>query len=193
MSPLVLASASPRRAEILRALGIAFVARASKVDEAAIAEAEPPAFAREAARLKALDVAAQAGPLPYVLAADTVVDVDGELLGKPRNDIDSQRMVKALAGRDHQVHTAVSLARGDATLGELLVSTRVWFRSLSGGTIASYVSAGEGRDKAGAYAVQGMAAGFVERIEGSYSNVVGLPASQTVELLVEHGVLASWP
>lgn len=193
MSRLILASASPRRHQILTTLGLDFAVHKNKVNEAAIRASEPEAFAKEAARLKALDVASAAGPLPAVLGADTVVDVDGECFVKPRNDIDSQRMIAAMAGRSHAVHTAVCLAKGDRVLGECLVTTHVWFRPLSGGVIASYVASGEGRDKAGGYAVQGLAAGFVERIDGSYSNVVGLPASQTIELLLNAGVLASWP
>jgi septum formation protein len=130
----------------------------------------------------------------YVLAADTIVCIDGHRLGKPANDADAVRMLELLAGRDHVVRTAVALGRvGDGVLDCRVVETRVWFRPASRAELQRYVDAGESSDKAGAYGIQGLASGFVTRIEGSYTNVVGLPAAEVVGLLVEHGALGQWP
>jgi septum formation protein len=152
-------------------------------------------FARAAALIKlksALSVNARSGA--YVLAADTIVCVDGHRLGKPIDDADAVRMLGLLAGREHVVRTAIALGRvGEGVLECRVVDTRVWFRPASLEELRRYVAAGESRDKAGAYGVQGLASGFVTRLEGSYTNVVGLPAAETVGLLVDHGALGQWP
>jgi septum formation protein len=130
----------------------------------------------------------------YVLAADTIVCVDGRRLGKPADDADAVRMLELLAGGDHVVRTAIALGRvGDGLLECRVVQTRVWFRPASRKALERYVAAGESRDKAGAYGVQGLASGFVTRLEGSYTNVMGLPAAEVVDLLVDHGALDQWP
>jgi septum formation protein len=188
---IVLASASPRRREILAQLGVAFEVIASGVDEAILAGEAPRAYAARVARDKALDVARERAG--FVLGADTIVEIDGRALGKPQGDDDACAMLRSLSGRSHHVSTAIALCAGGRVVGERLVTTRVDFRALSEAMIARYVATGEGRDKAGSYAIQGLGAGLVTAIEGSYGNVVGLPAAETVDLLLEHGALHDWP
>jgi septum formation protein len=192
---IILASASPRRREILSALGIAFEARPSHADEEALAIEDDVEFVRAAALAKlssALDSSERIGA--HVLAADTVVSVDDHRLGKPADDFDAIRMLELLAGRDHLVRTAIALGRvGGGLLESRVVQTRVWFREASRAELERYVATGESRDKAGAYAIQGLASGFVTRVEGSYTNVVGLPAAEVVAMLLEHGALGEWP
>ena len=193
-APLVLASASPRRSAILRTLGIDFVAVTSQVDESS-RTGEPPAdFAVRVAADKAADVARRLEGREVVLGADTVVVIDDECLGKPSDDDEARRMIASLSGRWHEVLTAIALARaGGGALGHDLVTTRVRFRGLTESEIHAYVASGEGRDKAGAYAVQGLGAGLVSEIAGCYHNVVGLPTTRTLQLLRRHGVLLGWP
>jgi septum formation protein len=169
--------------------------RPSGADEEGLRIEDPLDFARAAALVKlesALRSDERAGA--YVLAADTIVCVDGQRLGKPTDDVDAVRMLELLTGRDHVVRTAVALGRvGEGVLECRVVETRVWFRSASRGELERYVAAGESHDKAGAYGVQGLASGLVTRLEGSYTNVVGLPAAEVVGLLVDHGALEQWP
>jgi septum formation protein len=195
---LVLASASPRRRDILQQLGLAFRVVESAVDEPPHADEEPEAYARGLAALKAEAVAAQlrlASPEPvFVLGADTIVVVDGQVLGKPRDDAHARTMIGLLAGRWHEVITAVALRAASASVvHDIAIHTRVAFRALTPDDVARYVATGEGRDKAGAYAIQGMGTGVVRAIDGSHSNVIGLPASETLDLLRAAGALASWP
>lgn len=195
-APLVLASASPRRREILDTLGIPFRVQPSEVDETREPGEAALDFVRRAARMKAQDVAARLGepPAPFVLGADTVVIVDGEALGKPADDREARKVIARLAGRWHEVATALAVARGGGeVLADACVLTRVRFRSLAAEEMDGYVASGEGRDKAGAYAVQGLGSGLVAAIEGSYHNVVGLPAVETLEVLREAGALGRWP
>ena len=176
---LILASQSPRRSEILRQAGIPFAIRPANVDES-IRPAEPPEeYVKRVAHEKA--AAVEAGPADIVLGADTIVVIDGEILGKPRDAADAIRMLESLAGREHQVLTGICLRSGEESLCDCAV-TRVWFAPLSQREIEQYVATGEPMDKAGAYAIQGLAARFIERIDGSYANVVGLP----IELVSEH-------
>lgn len=193
--PLILASASPRRREILASLGVAVEVQPSRADEDALLIEDDVEFVRAAARMKLDDVlGACQRPGAYVLAADTIVCVDGHRLGKPADDADAVRMLELLAGRDHVVRTAIALGRvGEGVLECRVVETRVWFRPASRDELERYVAAGESGDKAGAYGVQGRASGFVTRLEGSYSNVVGLPAAEVVGLLVDQGALDQWP
>jgi septum formation protein len=195
---LVLASASPRRRDILQQLGLSFRVIESAVDEPPHAGQEPEAYASGLAALKAEAVAAQlraAGEeRTFVLGADTIVVIDGRVLGKPRDDADARVMVGTLAGRWHEVITAVSLRAVSASVRQdVAIHTRVAFRALSPEDVIRYVATGEGRDKAGAYAIQGMGTGVVRAIDGSHSNVVGLPASETLDLLRAAGALSSWP
>jgi septum formation protein len=184
--PLVLASASPRRAAILTSLGIPFVVSPSDIPE----ESLPGEGAEEAAaRLAAAKAehAARRRPESWVLAADTLVFLDGLTLGKPRDDQEAARMLGRLAGREHGVVTAVHLRRsGDPGRG-IVETSRVRFAPMSREEILWYVATGEPRDKAGAYGVQGPGARFVEEIRGSFTNVMGLPARAVYLLLRSAG------
>lgn len=184
---LVLASASPRRKELLTNAGIAFVTLSVPVDEAPLAGelAEPLARRLAAAKARAAFAAAKekyAGQQITVLGADTVVAVDQHILGKPEDDADAARMLRMLAGRTHQVITAACLltAEREAVAAE---TTQVEFLSLSDAEIAAYVATGEPMDKAGAYAIQGGASRWVPRIRGCYFNVVGLPVALVGSML----------
>lgn len=187
---IVLASASPRRAELVRRLGIRFTVHASNVPEFPASGETGTAFARRAAREKALSVAAERRG-EWILAADTVVLIDGEILGKPADADEARSMLGRLSGREHRVVTAFVLARPDGTLADdVAVETDVEFRPLTRAEIDSYVATGEPEDKAGAYAIQGGAAGFVVRIVGSHTNVIGLPMDELRTSLERHGLLA---
>ena len=169
---LVLASQSPRRAEILRNAGVPFEVRTSIVDESPLPDEKPEDYVRRLAEWKALAVAASDDEL--VLGADTTVVVDGEMLGKPADIADARRMIAALAGRRHEVITGICLRRGMRVLRDYAV-TQVWFAPMSDAEIDAYAASGEPLDKAGGYAIHGLASRFIERIEGCYFNVVGLP------------------
>jgi len=171
---LVLASQSPRRAEILRQAGIRFVVRAAPVDETLHSGETPEDYVRRLAEAKARAVLA--APDEIVLGADTTVVVDGEILAKPADAIDARRMLTALSGRRHEVITGICLRRGEEQISDHAV-TAVWFAPMSEQEIDEYVASGEPMDKAGAYAVQGAASKFIPRIEGCYYNVMGLPIS----------------
>jgi nucleoside triphosphate pyrophosphatase len=206
---LVLASGSPRRADLLRAAGYEFEIVVTDVDESIRPGEEPEAYVRRLAAEKsaaAQQFAVQGGPegpshvrddgpphvrddgaprareQPIILGADTVVVVDGEMLGKPGDDAQAAAMLRLLSGKRHMVMTGVSLRQGAYELGRV-EQTAVHFRALSAAEVAWYVASGEGRDKAGAYAIQGLASRFIPRIDGSYSNVVGLPVAAVAELL----------
>ena len=182
MTPLILASASPRRAEILRSLGIPFEVRPVDIDESPLPGETAEAAAARLASEKAAR-AAHAQPDAWVLAADTLVFLDGAILGKPRDDDDAAAMLRRLAGREHGVVTAVSLRRGEAPARGIAEVSRVRFGPLDEAEIAWYVATGEPRDKAGAYGVQGLGARFIEEIHGSFTNVMGLPARAVYRLL----------
>ena len=176
---LILASQSPRRSEILRQAGIPFVVKPANVDES-VRPGEPvEEYVRRVAEEKAMAVETAAGDV--VLGADTVVVIGGKILGKPRDRADAARMLRQLAGREHEVITGVCLRRDAEVLHDCAV-TRVWFTALAGEDIEQYVASGEPMDKAGAYAIQGLASKFIERIDGSYTNVVGLP----IELVMKY-------
>ena len=177
---LVLASRSPRRAELLSSVGIKFQIRIADVDESVIPGEAPLEYVKRLAREKA--VAVPASPDEIILGADTTVVVDGQILGKPEDAADASRMLRALSGREHQVITGVCVRRGDDVQAGA-VTTTVWFRTMSEAEIAGYVASGEPMDKAGAYGIQGLAAQFIPRIDGSYANVVGLPVHLVCDLL----------
>lgn len=190
---LILASASPRRAELLRAAGIEFDVIPADVDESMDSEDQPDGYARRVAQLKAEAVVPQV-PGRAILAADTIVVVDNEVLGKPADAADARRMLGLLSGRTHTVLTAVCLVNPATAPGRVQTSvarTNVEFALLSRQEIAWYVASGEPADKAGAYAVQGLASRFVTRIDGSYSNVVGLPVAMVHDLCKKAGILIS--
>ena len=183
---LVLASASPRRADLLRAAGFAFVVRPASIDESATPDESAAALVQRLASAKAAAVAT-ADPLDVVIGADTVVVLAGRILGKPRDDRDATAMLERLSGRGHEVLTGVAVRQG----GRAIVSveeTRVYFAPLRADEIAWYVASGEPRDKAGAYGIQGLASRFVERIEGSHANVVGLPVAVVQRALKSLGI-----
>jgi septum formation protein len=179
---LVLASRSPRRREILQQAGIPFVVRPADVDETPRTCELPRDYVTRIAREKAGAVVAGEGEI--VLAADTTVVIDGQILAKPEDPADAVRMLSLLSGRRHQVLTAICFR--SATRGiEDCAETEVWFAPLSGEEIAAYAASGEPMDKAGAYAIQGLASKFVERIEGCYFNVMGLPVAMVYRYLRE--------
>ena len=185
---LILASASPRRAELLRTAGIAFSVAAADVDETPRPGEEPRAYAVRVARAKAVTVSERVPPDAPVLAADTVVVAGGRLLGKPADDREARTMLELLSGAEHYVLTAVVLRTAAAELVHA-ETTRVRFAPLSAAELDWYVASGEPDGKAGAYAIQGLGSRFVEWIEGSWSNVVGLPVSAVYRLLARAGVL----
>jgi septum formation protein len=178
---LVLASASPRRIELLRAAGFAATVVPADVDETPQPGERPPAHVVRLARAKATAVA-RLHPDAAVLGADTVVVLDDEILGKPRDEADGRRMMARLSGRSHQVYTGLALSAGGSIREDVVVS-EVTFASLTDDEMAWYVASGEGRDKAGGYAIQGLASRFVTCVRGSYSNVVGLPVAVVYEWL----------
>ena len=184
---LILASASPRRAELLRAAGYNFEIVAADIDES-VREAETPA--QYVRRLASEKSAAVATADSIILGADTAVVVDGAILGKPQDDRDAESMLRRLSGRWHEVITGVSARQADLEICRV-ETTCVEFAPLGDADVEWYVKSGEGRDKAGAYAIQGLASRFIPRIEGSYSNVVGLPLAAVAELLkaLQHGIL----
>jgi septum formation protein len=179
---LVLASLSPRRAEILRSLGIPFEIAPADIREDLLPGETAEAAAGRLAAEKAAFAAARR-PESWVLAADTLVFLDGDTLGKPRDDGEAAAMLRRLAGREHGVVTAVHLRRGGDPGRGLAETSRVRFAPMSEPEILWYVGTGEPRDKAGAYGVQGLGARFVAEIHGSFTNVMGLPARAVYELL----------
>jgi septum formation protein len=182
---IVLASQSPRRAELLAQLGVPFEQRPTMIDEARLAGEPPAVYVERIATAKARAVP-NAGDLP-VLGADTAVVVDGRIFGKPSGRVEALAMLQALSGREHVVQTGVALVNGEQSLFRLSTS-RVRFRRISPGEGAAYWATGEPRDKAGGYAIQGLAAVFIAHIAGSYSGIMGLPLFETADLLRRAGV-----
>ena len=193
MSTLILASASPRRAELLQQIGLTFQVQPADIDET-VAEGEQAGhYVERLAREKALKVASE-NPGALVLGSDTSVVLEGEILGKQADAAQARTTLARLSGQQHQVITAVALARGEACQSHLSV-TNVTFRSLSEAEIRAYVDSGEPMDKAGSYGIQGLGGIFVRELQGSYSAVVGLPLLETAGLLAEAGlpVWQNWP
>ena len=185
---LILASSSPRRQELLRQAGISFHVHAADINEEQNGNEKPLNYAGRLAREKAQAVAVRY-PQSYVLGADTIVVVDGEVLGKPKDRADAVRMLRLLSGRGHEVTTAVSLAAPGARVETHSCTTKVYFREITEDEIQQYVAGGEPMDKAGAYAIQGGASRWTDRIEGEFSNVVGLPLSLVTDMLRTQGLL----
>ena len=185
---LILASASPRRRELLQQVGIPFLVIPSNAVEDVLPNETPADYALRVAEAKAREVATKhTGSV--VLGADTIVTIDRQILGKPRDNADGQRMLHLLSGRNHQVMTAfVVIDRTGQTSTRQVVTTTVTFKPLSAQQIQEYLETGEPFDKAGAYAVQGLGAAFVERVEGSYTNVVGLPVEEVRAALRTVGI-----
>ena len=189
---LILASASPRRRELLAHLGLPFTIQAADIDETPLPDEDPRFYTERLAREKA-EAIAQHHPEATILAADTTVVLpfegkDGLILGKPTGPEDARRMLQLLQGRTHQVITGVALHSNDQTTVES-EQTTVTFVQMSTETINKYVATGEPLDKAGAYGIQGIAAQFIPRIEGDYSNVVGLPLARVRQMLLRTGLL----
>jgi septum formation protein len=185
---LILASASPRRAQILRDAGVAFTVLSSAVDETPFPGETPPEHVRRLAKAKAELVAARAIGPAIVIAADTVVTIEGRILNKPRSTEDARRMLEQLSGRTHTVLTGVAIVRlPDAESSEFVESTLVHFATLEDEDIAQYLDTEEPYDKAGAYAIQGRAGRYIPRIEGCYFNVVGLPLARLIAALRQLG------
>ena len=198
MTKLVLCSASPRRRDFLSRLGIAFESVSPDVDEARLPGETPRALAERLACKKALagaELVRARGDSTgdaVALAADTVVAVGDVDLAKPVDRADAMRMIGLLAGREHVVISGVAVLRADGTLRSATAETRVWFRPMSAEEIAWLADSGDGDGKAGGYAVQGLASTFISRLDGSVTNVVGLPLPETIALLVEAGVPMPW-
>jgi len=185
MQAIVLASASPRRAELLTQIGVSFLVRPADIDETPAGDESAEHYVERLAREKARAGSASQ-PDKRVIGSDTSVVLDGHILGKPQSAADAVRMLKVLSGKTHQVMTAVAIAWGD-TCESRLVVTDVRFRELSGAEIEAYVATGEPMDKAGGYGIQGRGGIFVEELRGSYSAVVGLPLQETAALLAGAG------
>jgi septum formation protein len=193
IKPLILASGSPRRRELLQSLGLEFeIHPARKPEPLFIPGSHPDEHALLAARGKALEVS-QAFPEAAVLAADTIVVMDGDVLGKPQHQAEAMAMLSRLAGREHKVITGCCLRLSSGSEQAFTVSTRVWMGDFGTGALAAYAATGEPLDKAGAYGIQERAAFLVERIAGSYTNVVGLPLMETVSRLLSMGVISPAP
>ncbi len=180
--PMVLASASPRRQELLGFYGIPFEVVPSGADEDAIGTGQEQV--QLLARRKCEDVA-QRCPGRLVLAADTLVCVEDQVLGKPHDEADALRMLRLLSGREHQVHTGVCIICPDGRMLERVATTKVTFLSVGDELLGRYIATGEPMDKAGAYAIQGRAGAFISRIEGSPTNVIGLPLEVLTELFTQ--------
>ena len=191
---IYLASRSPRRRDLLKQIGVSFellllredLRRGADVDETPVADESPGVYvlrmAKEKAAMAVRQIAYRGLPQKPVLAADTTVVFDGQIVGKPDDAEHAARILRALSGREHQVLTAVAVALREQVETQISVSS-VWFRDLAEADIRRYCASGEPLDKAGAYAIQGRAGAFVTRISGSYSGIMGLPLSETVELL----------
>ena len=187
--PLILASASPRRRALLQGLGLEFTIIDANVEEKPLADETPEEFVLRAARDKAGTVS-RANAAAWVLGADTVVVHGGKILGKPRNANEALSMLLALSGQKHLVHTGFCLEnlREQVSVSRL-VTTTVYFASFAEKIAAAYVATGEPMDKAGAYGIQGVGGVLVEKIEGSYSNVVGLPMVEVIQELLRYRVV----
>lgn len=191
--PLVLGSSSPRRRELISALGLPFRVLPADIDEA-LRPSEPPLeyLTRIAAeKLSAVRARLADAPHAAVLVADTSVVIDGDVLGKPADEEDAARLFSRIAGRVHTVYTryAIGLAGGTEAAVARTVATNVFIRAASADEVRAYAATGEGLDKAGAYAAQGIGSFFIERVEGSYSNVVGLPACEVLTDLRQLGLV----
>ena len=179
---IIVASSSPRRREFLKQLGLSFKVVPPRVDEQPEKREEPGHFAWRLAVDKALDVASRVGPRPIVIAADTIVVLGKTILGKPKDEVDARRMLKMLSGRGHEVITGVCVMQGRKKRS-FVTSTDVEFKKLTTQEIDFYVASGEPMDKAGAYAIQGIGSFLVRSIRGSYTNVVGLPVAELLDVL----------
>ncbi len=187
--PLILASSSPRRWELLKQVGMAHEVIIADIDESVREGEDAREYVCRMAREKALEVHRRDGVTVAVLGADTAVVVNGRILGKPVDREDAIHMLEGLSGRTHEVWSAVALVLPGGGLSERLNITRVTFSNLDRAWIEAYCDSGDPMDKAGAYGVQGIAAQKISHMEGSYSGVMGLPLHETAEILQEAGIL----
>ncbi|HTW88610.1 MAG TPA: Maf family protein [Candidatus Binataceae bacterium] len=185
---LVLASASPRRRTLLSAAGLSFSILESRLHERRRPEEPAADFALRMARDKAIAVSKRIAEA-IVLGADTVVEIDGQVLGKPKHHDDARAMLKLLSGRTHRVVTAFAIAQAGAILEAAAVDSHVRFRELGRAEIEAYVASGDPFDKAGSYGIQDGGAGFIASVEGARDNVMGLPMREVLSALARHGVL----
>jgi septum formation protein len=186
---IILASASPRRAELLNQIGVEFEVIVSRVEERVQPGESPGAFVLRTAREKALEVVQRKQPGLPVLGADTAVVLEGRILGKPGGRDEAAAMLKSLSGKTHEVYSAVAVAVNESTVFDALNISRVTFAELDSDWIESYCDTGDSLDKAGAYGVQGKAGEKISRIEGSFFGVMGLPLYETSQLLARAEVL----
>ena len=188
---IYLASRSPRRAELLQQMGLAFIVLPADIDETPLQSEQSDAYVLRLAAAKAKacyeDLISRSKPLYPVLAADTTVSLDGRILGKPQDDEDAFQMLSSMSGRCHKVHTGIAVATADG-VSVAISSTQVEMAQLSDEAILAYIATGEPLDKAGAYGIQGLAGTLIKRIEGSYSGVMGLPVYETAQLLNQAGI-----
>ena len=190
---LILASRSPRRKYLLEQAGLQFTVVPSPFDESRVPADEPSRYVRQLAQAKAMDVAAR-NPEAWVIGADTIVADGRHLFGKPASPQEARGMLARLSGKTHQVYTGYCICRHcDQVRFVDAVSTDVTFKELSSREIEWYIRTGEPFDKAGAYAIQGMGTFLVRRINGSYSNVVGLPVCEVIEILIREGIMGLAP
>lgn len=191
---LVLGSGSPRRSAILRGIGLTFEVKTADIDERPLPREDPVSYVRRLSQAKAQKVWTDLGSgTALVIGADTIVVLDGNLLGKPTDEAEARCMLTQLAGRSHQVMTSFAICKSDGNCEVHHSITDVHFRAVSHEEIEAYVATGSPMDKAGAYGIQDEAGQFVERIEGSFSNVVGLPVELLVEVLVAHELIPPGP
>ncbi|MGS0765277.1 Maf family protein [Syntrophomonas curvata] len=188
MKNIILASASPRRKELLEIFGLCFSTISVDIDESLLPEESPRDAVRRLARLKADAAMPGLSGDSIVIAADTIVVLDGQIMGKPFNEDDARHKLSRLSGRQHEVITAVCVRIGEEVCEVEDETTRVFFRPLSVQEIAAYVASGESADKAGAYGIQGRGGLLVDKIEGCYFNVVGLPLSRLYLILKKYGI-----
>lgn len=193
LKPLILASASPRRQQFFRDLGLVFTCLPAEIDETPLAGEQPVAFAQRMAAEKAGVIAAQ-HPASWVIGADTVVTLDGQIIGKPADAAHALEILRTLRGRTHQVVTGMALLCQQEVCAEILAeSSEVTFAAFPDEVLAAYIRTGEPLDKAGAYGIQAKGAFLVESVRGSCSNVIGLPLSTCLALLLRHGLIAPKP
>lgn len=185
---IILASQSPRRRQLLEQMGFTdFIVRPAQGEEIADPKLDPGALVEALSRQKALEISAGAASQDLIIAADTVVAVDGQVLGKPHSTQQAREMLSALSGREHTVYTGVTVCRGEQILTQH-EATAVRFRPLTQAEISAYIATGEPMDKAGSYGIQGRGALLVEGISGDYFNVVGLPVCRLGRMLIQFGV-----
>ncbi len=183
--PIILASASPRRKQLLKAVGLKFKTVPAHIAEDYLAGETPRQHVRRLARSKALLIAAKY-PDAWVLGADTIVVIDGQILGKPKNKTQAKKMLQALSGRTHNVYTGFAIARKAASVCRTkIIKSAVRFKNISAPELSWYIASKEPYDKAGGYAAQGKGASFIKSIGGSYTNVIGLPLCEVMEELIK--------